>query len=75
MASLSDARQAKAAVIQMLGDNDAVNGVGIIRTDDSYAVKVNLLRSPGSDLAIPDSINGVPVTWEVVGVVRKQRIR
>jgi hypothetical protein len=72
MASLDDARRAKAAVVNMLEHHDAVNGVGVARVDDGFVVKVNLSRSPDPDLALPESVDDVPVTWEVVGEIGKR---
>ncbi|MGH9117883.1 MAG: hypothetical protein ACRD0A_08390 [Acidimicrobiales bacterium] len=72
MPSRTDARQAKATVVELLADHEAVNGVGIARTPDGYAVKVNLSRELEPDQALPDIVGGVPVMVEVVGPVRKQ---
>jgi hypothetical protein len=72
MASLDDARRAKAAVVRMLEQHDAVNGVGVARVEDGYVVKVNLSRPPASDLALPASVDDVPITWEVVGEIGKR---
>ncbi len=72
MPSRRDARQAKATVVELLGDHDAVNGVGIAPTADGYAVKVNLSRPLEPDRALPDIVDGVPVVVEVVGPIRKQ---
>jgi hypothetical protein len=67
VASFDEARRAKAMVLDLLGDNEVVNGVGVTRLEDSYAVKVNLSREPDADLTIPGDVDGVPVMWEVVG--------
>jgi hypothetical protein len=72
MASLDEARRAKAAVLSMLEHHDLVNGVGVARVDDGYVVKVNLSRPPDPDLPLPSSVDDVPVTWEVVGEIRKR---
>jgi hypothetical protein len=72
MATLDEARRAKAGVVNLLEHHDAVNGVGVARVDDGYVVKVNLIRSPEPDLTLPASIEGVPIIWEVVGDVRKR---
>jgi hypothetical protein len=72
MASLDEARRAKAAVLSMLEHHDLVNGVGVARVDDGYVVKVNLSRPPDPDLTFPSSVDDVPVTWEVVGEIRKR---
>lgn len=71
MATLAQARRAKDAVVGLLEHRDGVNGVGVARVEGGYAVKVNLTRSLEPDLTLPTSIQGVPVTWEVVGEIRK----
>jgi hypothetical protein len=72
MASLDEARRAKAAVVSMLEHHDVVNGVGVARVDDGYVVKVNLIRPPDADLTLPTSVDDVPITWEVVGEIGKR---
>jgi hypothetical protein len=72
MASLDEARRAKAAVVSMLEHHDVVNGVGVARVDDGYVVKVNLIRPPEADFTLPTSVDDVPITWEVVGEIRKR---
>jgi hypothetical protein len=68
----AEARRAKAALVDLLGDHATVNGIGVTRVGGAYAVKVNLSRAPGPDLTIPETIDGVPVTWEVIGPVSKR---
>jgi hypothetical protein len=71
MASLTDARHAKAAAVAMLGDHEAVNGIGLARiAGTGYVVKVNLLRPLDDELELPSEIDEVPITWEVVGVIK-----
>jgi hypothetical protein len=72
VATLAEARRAKDSVADLLQHRAEVNGVGITRLDDGYAVKVNLASSPEPDFLLPASVNGVPVTWEVVGEIRKR---
>lgn len=71
MATLEEARRAKAAVLSLLAHHGAVNGVGVAPVADGFAVKVNL-REPTDDAALPSSIEGVPVVWEIVGEIGKQ---
>ena len=71
MATLDEARRAKAVVADLLASRDMVNGVGVARVEGGYAVKVNLARPLEPDLTLPASIEGVPVTWEVTGEIRK----
>ena len=70
MASRAEARRAKAVVVELVGGDDAVNGVGIAPSAGGYAVKVNLARPLQPERALPDDIDGVPVIWEVVGTIR-----
>jgi hypothetical protein len=72
MASLDEARRAKAAVVSMLEHHDVVNGVGVARVDDGYVIKVNLIRPPDADVTLPTSVDDVPITWEVVGEIGKR---
>ena len=71
MATLDEARRAKDAVLSLLEHHSAVNGVGIAPVEDGFAVKVNLSEA-ADDLALPTSIEGVPVVWEVVGEIGKR---
>jgi len=54
--------------VSLLEHHGAVNGVGVAPFEDGFAVKVNL-SEPADDLALPTSIEGVPVVWEVVGEI------
>ena len=46
-------------------------GIGVTRQGKGYAVKVNL--GSAVDLAaLPQTVNGVPVIFEVVGSIRKR---
>ena len=65
-ATLSQARAAKAKVVELMKGSDAVNGVGIARQGAGYAVKLNLVRPAKTD-AVPSRVDGVPVMVEVVG--------
>jgi hypothetical protein len=50
----------------------AVVGVGITRINGSYGVKINLREPPPPDAGLPETIDGVPIRFEVVGTIRKQ---
>jgi hypothetical protein len=71
MATLDEARRAKDVVLRLLEHHSAVNGVGVAPVEDGFAVKVNLTER-AADVALPSSIEGVPVVWEVVGEIRKR---
>jgi hypothetical protein len=70
-ATLSQARAAKAKVVELMKGSDAVNGVGIARQGAGYAVKLNLARPANTD-AVPSRVDGVPVKVEVVGQIEKR---
>ena len=68
------ARLAKQKAVDLYGDLDAVNGIGISRIDGSYAVRINLRQSPGEPFRgsrIRTEIDGVPVIVKVIGEVKK----
>ena len=68
------ARLAKQKAVDLYGDLDAVNGIGISRIDGSYAVRINLRQSPDEPLGgsrIRSEIDGVPVIIKVIGDVKK----
>jgi hypothetical protein len=50
----------------------AVVGVGLTKIGDSYAVKVNMREQVRTPNALPDSIDGVRIVYEVVGPVSPQ---
>jgi hypothetical protein len=72
MATRAEARQAKATVLELVGGDDAVSGVGVAPVAGGYGVKVNLARPLGAERALPDEIGGVPVVVEVIGTIRPQ---
>ena len=67
-AGIEKARAAKAALRQRLAGEPLVNGVGLTRTRDGWAVKINLVRA-GPELDLPREIDGVEVRTEVVGPI------
>ena len=65
----SAARAAKARVSSLLAGDARVNGVGITRAADRYAVRVNVVS--GADVPdLPETVDGVPVRVAVVGRIR-----
>ena len=70
-ATLKEARAAKAKVAQLLSGRPEVNGVGITRDGDGYAVKLNLVSRNGSP-KVPKTVDGVPVRVERVGRIAKR---
>jgi hypothetical protein len=71
-ATLQEARAAKAKVAQLVSGHPAVNGVGITRVGDGYAVKLNL-SSPNGTAGLPKQVDGVPVRIETVGPIAKRK--
>jgi hypothetical protein len=50
-----------------LDECDEVNGIGVALTGSGYVIRVNLARAP--ERALPASIAGVPVEYEVIGSI------
>ncbi len=70
-ASLEKARAAKKKAAFQLRRVPEVTGIGITRRGSSYALKVNLTTKTRRAV-VPTQFDGVPVTLEVVGAIRKQ---
>ena len=73
--TLDQARAAKSKALTLLQDASAVVGIGIARRNGGYCVKVNVSHAPAAAEAVPATIDGVPVSVEVVGVLRKRPAR
>lgn len=69
---LDEARAAKPYAKELFGRFGVVNGVGLTRLGNRYAVKVNFETAPRADADLPREISGVPVVVQVVGRVHKQ---
>ena len=70
-ATLAQARAAKAKALKVFSQLGDVVGVGLVKLDDGYGVKVNLQSHPKA-ATVPSSVAGVPVTVEVTGPIRKR---
>jgi hypothetical protein len=71
MATLEQARDAKAELKARLAKVPAVNGIGIASSDEGWCVRVNVLAGNElSALGIPSDVDGVPVRTRYVGVAR-----
>jgi hypothetical protein len=70
-ADLERARAAKERAKMLLARKASVVGIGINRVGAGFGVKVNLSEPPPSDANLPETIDGVPVCFEVVGTIRK----
>jgi hypothetical protein len=71
-ATLNQARAVKQRVFEACSARAKVVGVGIARIAGGYAVKVNLAEPAPEGAYLPDSIDGVPIRIEVVGIIRKR---
>ena len=70
MATYGAARAAKEKVKSELSTCPEVNGVGVARAEDGWAIKVNLTAAASLEL---HEVDGVPVRYEVVGPIRKRQ--
>lgn len=64
---LNRARAAKSALLESVGAHPAVRGVGVTRSGEGYAVKLNLAEPRPRGLKVPKAVMGVPVVVDVVG--------
>jgi hypothetical protein len=66
----TEAREAKAWLVDRLAAEHIVNGIGLARNKDDWVVKVNLSRDDSTFReSIPAEVLGVQVVVEVVGEV------
>jgi hypothetical protein len=63
------ARRAKTKVAELVTGRPEVNGIGITRVGERYAVKVNL-RQPLPANVLPRTVEDVPVVVELVGAIK-----
>ncbi len=68
-AQIEQARAAKNKLAALLRDLPELNGIGLTRAGDGFAVKINLSGPPGPGTVIPAIFEGVPVLVETVGPV------
>jgi hypothetical protein len=67
---LDEARAAKERAKSLFARRASVVGIGLTRVGDGYGVKVNLEDATAPDAGFPETIDGVPVGIEVVGMIR-----
>lgn len=70
--TLEEARNVKSRALKLFGRKAEVVGVGITEVDGGYGLKVNLRQAPRPGTALPETLDGVPVRFEVVGTLRKR---
>jgi hypothetical protein len=63
------ARAAKSALVESLGTDPGVVGIGLARRQSDYVVKVDLADADAAG-RVPADVDGVTVVTEVVGVIR-----
>lgn len=68
---LEKARSAQKVATLQLRRLPEVVGIGIAKQEGAYVLKVNLTSEVGPG-TIPTEVDGIPVTIEVVGAIRKQ---
>lgn len=71
--TLEAARAAKATALSRFESVVGVNGIGLSRRGDGYAVKINFETEP--TVKVPERIDDVEVIVEVVGKIRKLTAR
>ncbi len=69
MPTRAAARAAKSALVETLGADPDVVGIGLARRESDYVVKVDLADADAAD-RVPADVDGVLVVTEVVGAVR-----
>ena len=72
---LDAAREAKEKAKTIFSRHGTVNGIGLTRMGERYAVKVNFESEPRDPASMPREIEGVPVVVQVIGPLHKQAVR
>ena len=72
MATLDEARAAKRKASARLARLPQVTGIGIVRLQGGYGLKVNLAEKVAAG-TIPDTVDDVPLHAVVVGRIRRRR--
>ena len=72
---LHAAREAKEKAKTIFSRHGLVNGIGLTRVGERYAVKVNFESEPHDQASMPKEIEGVPVVVQVIGTLHKQAVR
>jgi hypothetical protein len=72
---LDAAREAKEKAKTIFSRHGTINGIGLTRMGERYAVKVNFESEPRDQANMPRDIEGVPVVVQVIGTLHKQAVR
>lgn len=67
MVTVEQARRAKVQVGHMVRHIPEVNGIGITRLGNGWAVRVNLVSKPSDTSKLPVAVDGVPIQTKIVG--------
>lgn len=70
-ADLPRARAVKDQLADRLRSEPDVNGIGLARRGNGWAVKVNLAR-PAPQLGLPSEVDGVEISTDVTGPIIAQ---
>ena len=70
-ATLDEARAAKRKAAERLARVPEVNGIGVVRVQGGYGLKVNLAEEVAAG-TIPDTVDDVPLQIAVVGRIRRR---
>jgi hypothetical protein len=71
---LAKAREAKEKAREIFARFGPVNGIGLARRGDGYAVKVSFAVEPRDRAQMPQEIGGVPIIVRVLGPLHKQAV-
>ncbi|MFN3349876.1 hypothetical protein [Pseudorhodoplanes sp.] len=66
---LNAVRRAKKRFAEIVPKDVEVAGIGIAMTQGDPALKVNLRKQPSNPDALPRTVDGVPVIYDVVGTI------
>ena len=69
---LEAARKVKERAKEIFSRYGSVNGIGLTKLGERYAVKVNFEFEPIDRASLPQNVEGVPVVVQVIGPLRKQ---
>jgi hypothetical protein len=72
--TLVEARRVKDKVAGIARAAGPIVGVGLAKVGDSYAVKVNFREPQSIGGRLPDSVDGVPVIYEVAGRITSRNV-
>lgn len=72
--TIEKARVVKQAAVDVFSKLGAVVGVGIMKCESGFGIKVNLAKPLSGVTVAPTHIDGVRIEVDVVGEIRKQAL-